>query len=296
MGVLLVGSKYQWLGNVKPLHIFLILVALGICILTGYLVYRFYKIGEQLKEEAFPERIKESLEDSFRRGKFFDYQKLQKWLKSIGAEYVVKGFGDPFRFVVTNLFLILGVIALFGILGKFLAGIGVAVLVVITELIMLIAIDQKNNREMLNDISFLYDATAIQLTSHIYVAQAVANCLEYIKTKRLRQALSELCSNISLGGDIRSATKDFSEKFHNDYLDTFCNVIVQIAAETGEAGRLIEDMSKQLAVLKETNFSSQKKATENKLQLCIIGIFLMFTVLIFFLCIASMTGSANILF
>ena len=296
MGVLLVGSKYQWLGNVKPLHIFLILVALGICILTGYLVYRFYKIGEQLKEEAFPERIKESLEDSFRRGKFFDYQKLQKWLKSIGAEYVVKGFGDPFRFVVTNLFLILGVFALFGILGKFLAGIGVAVLVVITELIMLIAIDQKNNREMLNDISFLYDATAIQLTSHIYVAQAVANCLEYIKTKRLRQALSELCSNISLGGDIRSATKDFSEKFHNDYLDTFCNVIVQIAAETGEAGRLIEDMSKQLAVLKETNFSSQKKATENKLQLCIIGIFLMFTVLIFFLCIASMTGSANILF
>ena len=296
MGVLLVGSKYQWLGNVKPLHIFLILVALGICILTGYLVYRFYKIGEQLKEEAFPERIKESLEDSFRRGKFFDYQKLQKWLKSIGAEYVVKGFGDPFRFVVTNLFLILGVIALFGILGKFLAGIGVAVLVVITELIMLIAIDQKNNREMLNDISFLYDATAIQLTSHIYVAQAVANCLDYIKTKRLRQALSELCSNISLGGDIRSATKDFSEKFHNDYLDTFCNVIVQIAAETGEAGRLIEDMSKQLAVLKETNFSSQKKATENKLQLCIIGIFLMFTVLIFFLCIASMTGSANILF
>ena len=296
MGVLLVGSKYQWLGNVKPLHIFLILVALGICILTGYLVYRFYKIGEQLKEEAFAERIKESLEDSFRRGKFFDYQKLQKWLKSIGAEYVVKGFGDPFRFVVTNLFLILGVIALFGILGKFLAGIGVAVLVVITELIMLIAIDQKNNREMLNDISFLYDATAIQLTSHIYVAQAVANCLEYIKTKRLRQALSELCSNISLGGDIRSATKDFSEKFHNDYLDTFCNVIVQIAAETGEAGRLIEDMSKQLAVLKETNFSSQKKATENKLQLCIIGIFLMFTVLIFFLCIASMTGSANILF
>ena len=73
-------------------------------------------------------------------------------------------------------------------------------------------------------------------------------------------------------------------------------VIVQITAETGEAGRLIEDMSKQLAVLKETNFASRKKSTENKLQLCIIGIFIMFTVLIFVLCIASMTGSADILF
>ena len=290
------GGMYQWLGNVEQLHLYLLITAIGICILTAFLMHRFYKMGERLKEEAFTERIKESVEDSFRRGKFFDYQKLQKWLKSIGAEYVVKGFGDPFRFVVANLFLFLGVITLFGILGKFLAGIGVAVLVAITELIMLIAIDQKNNKEMLNDISFLYDATAIQLTSHIYVAQAVANCLEYIKSKRLRQALSELCSNIALGGDIRSATKDFSEKFHNDYLDTFCNVIVQITAETGQAGRLIEDMSKQLSVLKETNFASQKKATENKLQLCIIGIFLMFTVLIFFLCIASMTGSANILF
>ena len=296
MGILLESSTQKLPGNVEQLHIFLLLTALCICILMGCLIYRFYKVGEYLREEAFAERIKESVEDSFRRGKWFDYQKLQKWLKSIGAEYVVKGFGDPFRFIVTNLFLMLGVITLFGILGKFLAGIGVAVLVVCTELIMLVAIDQKNNKEMLNDISFLYDATAIQLTSHIYVAQAVENCLEYIKSKRLKQALAELCSNIALGGDIRSATRDFSEKFHNDYLDTFCNVIVQITAETVEAGRLIEDMSKQLAVLKETNFSSQKKATENKLQLCIIGIFLMFTVLIFFLCVASMTGSANILF
>lgn len=296
MKALLEGSIYKWFQDVEQTHIFLLLAALMVGFLIGVLIYWFYKIGEQLKEEAFAERVKESVEDSFRRGKWFDYQKLQKWLKAIGAEYVVKGFGDPFRFVVTNLFLMLGVVTLFGLLGKFLAGIGVAVLVVITEVLMLVAIDQKKNKEMLNDISFLYDATAIQLTSHIYVAQAVANCLEYIKSDRLRQALTELCSNIALGGDIRSATKDFSEKFHNDYLDTFCNVIVQIAAETGEAGRLIEDMSKQLAVLKETNFTSQKKATENKLQLCIIGIFLMFTVLIFFLCIASMTGSANILF
>ena len=60
--------------------------------------------------------------------------------------------------------------------------------------------------------------------------------------------------------------------------------------------KLIEDMAKQLSVLKETNFASQKKATENKLQLCIIGIFIVFTILIFYLCITSMTGSVGILF
>lgn len=283
------------LGN-KELHLLVLLAGAGVSVLLGYLLYWFYRKGKQLQEEAFAQHLYESLEDSFREGRSSEYEKLQRWLKSIGAEYAVKGFGDPFRFLVMNLLLAVGIILLFGLLGDWVAGFGVAVALLMTELLVLIAIDKKNNREMLDDISFLYDATAIQLTSHIYVAQAVANCLTYIRNERLKRALAELCSSIALGGDVRTATKDFSEKFRNEYLDTYCNVIIQITAETGEAGRLIEDMSKQLAVLKETTFASRKKATENRLQLCIIGIFIVFTVLIFFLCIASMSGSADLLF
>lgn len=292
----------EYIGNLfaclerQHLHVAVVLAGVGVSVLAGYLLYWFYRKTKQLKEEQFGQRLYESLEDSFREGRSSEYEKLQKWLKSIGAEYVVKGFGDPFQFVVSNLILMVCVILLFGIWGNMTAGFGMAMVLLITEILVLTAIDRKNNREMLDDVSFLYDATAIQLTSHIYVAQAVANCLTYIRNKRLHQALTELCSNITLGGDVRIATKDFSEKFQNEYLDTFCNVIVQITAETGEAGRLIEDMAKQLSVLKETNFTARKKATENHLQLCIIGIFLVFTVLIFFLCIASMTGSADMLF
>ncbi|MBR3762326.1 MAG: type II secretion system F family protein [Lachnospiraceae bacterium] len=280
----------------SQMHLFLCITAIVICSLAGFLSYRFYRKGRQLQEEEFAEKVKESLEDTFRKGRYFNYRKLQKWLKSIGADYAIKGFGDPFKFVMTNLLLAIGIVTLFGLLGSLLAGICVAIAFVATEILMLIVIDQKSNKEMLDDISFLYDATAIQLNSNIYIAKAVTNCLTYIQNERLKYALTELCSNMTLGGDVRTATKDFSEKFHNEYLDTFCNVIVQITAETGEAGKLIEDMSKQLAVLKETTFAERKKATENKLQLCIIGIFIVFTVLIFFLCIASMTGSADILF
>lgn len=295
-------SEFEFISNIfagctkEQMHLIVILAGMVVAAFVGYLLYLFYRKGKKLQEEHFGQRLYESLEDSFRDGRSDEYQKLQKWLKSIGAEYAVKGFGDPFQFLMINLLLVVGVVLLFGLLGNLVAGCGVAIALVITEVFVLVAIDQKSNREMLDDISFLYDATAIQLTSHIYVAQAVANCLVYIRNERLKRALTELCSNITLGGDVRTATKDFSEKFHNEYLDTFCNVIVQITAETGEAGRLIEDMSKQLSVLKETNFASRKKSTENKLQLCIIGIFIMFTVLIFFLCIASMTGSADILF
>jgi len=280
----------------KEMHLLVLLAGIFVSVFLGYLLYWFYQKGKQLQEETFAQKLYESLEDSFREGRNSEYEKLRKWLKSIGAEYAVKGFGDPFRFLVVNLLLAVGVVLLFGFLGNLAVGFGVAVALLMTEILVLTFLDGKNNREMLDDVSFLYDATAIQLTSHIYVAQAVANCLTYIRNERLKKALTELCSSIALGGDVRIATKDFSEKFRNEYLDTFCGVIVQIAAETGEAGRLIEDMSKQLAVLKETTFASRKKATENRLQLCIIGIFIMFTALIFFLCIASMTGSANLLF
>jgi len=270
--------------------------AVLICVLTGYLMYRIYGKFKLLQEVNYGQRLYEAAEDSFRHGNRDQYEKLQKWLKSIGAEFAVKGFGDPFQFVVINLILVVGVLVVFSALSDLATGLLVAVALIATELLMLVLIDQKNNKEMLDDVSFLYDAIAIQLTSNIYMVEAISNCLLYISNKRLRQALTELCSNLSLGGDVRAATKDFSEKFHNEYLDTFCGVIIQVTTETGEAGKLIEDMSKQLSVLKETNFASQKKATENKLQLCIIGIFIVFTVLIFYLCIVSMTGSADILF
>lgn len=271
-------------------------LAVLICGLTGYLMYRIYGKFKILQETNYGQRLYEAAEDTFRQGNRDRYERLQKWLKSIGAGYAVKGFGDPFQFVAVNLLMSVAVLVVFSALSDLMTGFLVAAALVATELLMLILIDQKNNREMLDDVSFLYDGVAIQLTSNIYMVEAISNCLQYIRNKRLKQALTELCSNLSLGGDVRAATKDFVEKFHNEYLDTFCGVIIQVTTETGEAGRLIEDMAKQLSVLKETNFASQKKATENKLQLCIIGIFIVFTVLIFYLCIASMTGSADILF
>ena len=282
--------------DVSSLRWILCCVAALICGFTGLLLYRIYGKFKLLREENYGQRVYEAAEDSFRHRNRDQYERLQNWLKSIGAEFTVKGFGDPFQFVVMNLLFMIVVLVIFSVLSDLFSGFLVATALLATEILMLLLIDKKNNNEMLDDVSFLYDATAIQLTSNIYMVEAIANCLQYISNIRLKQALTELCSSLSLGGDVRAATKDFSEKFHNEYLDTFCSVIVQITTETGEAGRLIEDMSRQLSVLKETNFASQKKATENKLQLCIIGIFIVFTVLIFYLCIASMTGSADILF
>lgn len=289
----------DWLYEVFSLlqiHWLILGVAFLICGLTGLLLYRFYRKIRLLQREKYGQKLYEAMEDSFRESNRSGYERLQRWLKSIGAEYIVRGLGDPFLFVVVSLLVAVFILVIVGALTDLFTGLLAAVSLVASGILILVLIDQKNDKEMLDDISFLYDAVAIQLTSNIYMVHAITNCLCYIKNKRLYQALSELCSNLSIGGDVRAATKDFNEKFHNEYLGTFCNVIIQTTTETGEAGKLIEDMSKQLSSLKETNFVSQKKATENKLEFCIIGIFIVFTVLIFYLCMAGMIGSAATLF
>ncbi|MBE5868287.1 MAG: hypothetical protein E7293_04910 [Lachnospiraceae bacterium] len=282
-------KMFQMLDATR-MHILVVGAALVFCLFAGLGFGLLYRKGRLWKE------ICRTIEASFRDGSRPGYQKLHRWLKAVGAEYVVKGFEDPLRFLTINAILVITSVIVFGILSNFFVGIVVATALVATEIFMLVVIDKKSNRDMLDDISFLYDATAIQLSCNIYVIRAVSNCLIYIRTKRLKEALMELCGNLALGGDVGEATRDLSEKFHNEYLDTFCNVIVQITTETGQVGKLIDDMSQQLLILKETDFAGRKKSTENKLQCCIIGIFITFTGLIFYLCIVSMSGSANTLF
>lgn len=282
----------EWFEGVDVawIHILIMVAALIFCLFAGLGFGLLYRKGRFWKD------LCRSIEGSFRDVGRPEYQKLHRWLKAVGAEYVVKGLGDPIRFLSINAMLVMTSVIVFGILTDFFVGIVVATALIVTEIFMLVVIDKKSNRDMLDDISFLYDATAIQLSCNIYVTRAISNCLPYIRSQRLKEALIELCGNLALGGDVGEATRDLSEKFHNEYLDTFCNVIVQITTETGQVGRLINDMSQQLLILKETDFAGRKKSTENKLQCCIIGIFITFTGLIFYLCIVSMSGSANTLF
>lgn len=269
-----------------------------VCICVGLvlLVCQVYQIGLELRKQDVAGQLYERAQNVVRESRFVNYRKLQSWLKVKGAGYVIKGFEDPFKFLVTNAGLVLGILLLMSWITNIGTAILLAVVAVVIEILYLTKADSKNNKAMLEDMAFLYDATAIQLTSNIYVAEAVYNCISHIRSKRLKQALMELCNSMMLGGDVRNATKDFCEKFDNSYLNTFCNAIVQITTETGVADKLIEDMSVQLMALKEATFLAKKKETESKLQLCVIGIFLVFTVLIFYLSISSMSGTVGVLY
>ena len=103
------------------------------------------------------------------------------------------------------------------------------------------------------------------------------------------------CNTLYVGGGTPSLLAEHQLRHLGKIISKNFSPISSFAESTFEANPESLTQAK-LSVLKETNFASQKKATENKLQLCIIGIFIVFTALIFYLCIASMTGSADILF
>lgn len=280
----------------EQLKLLMLSVILAVCMIATALFYRLYKKGKEAKETELGQRFYRSIEESLRHNRLFDYARLQRWLKRNGAASLIKGFGDPFTFLSINTILILAVLVGIGSVSDLFTAFLVATGLLLCEVLLLVVRNRKDNDAMMQDILFLYNGISIQLASSIYIAQAVENCLEYIRNKRLKKALEELVQNLSFGGDIRTATLDFREKFDNTYLNTFCNLLVQVATQTGEVTSLMEDMSVQLTALAETSFLQQKKKTENRLQLGFIGIFLIAVGLIFYLSIVIMLGSAETMF
>ena len=122
--------------NVKIAHLQWITLCLAvlICGLFCFLMYRIYGKFKLLQEANYGQQLYRAAEDSFRLGNRDRYEKLQKWLKSIDAGYSVKGFEDPFQFVVVNLLVSVGVLVVFSALLDLLTGFLVAAVLIATEL------------------------------------------------------------------------------------------------------------------------------------------------------------------
>lgn len=54
--------------GIEQMHVFVFISVAVLCILVGYLCYRFYRKGKELQEEEAVAKFKDSLEDSFRQG------------------------------------------------------------------------------------------------------------------------------------------------------------------------------------------------------------------------------------
>lgn len=119
-------------------------------------------------------------------------EKTERKLIRNGAKYHFGKTITPMKYLTGRIVLaFLGAISLLKI-GCGYAVLAATVLYFLPEL-LLIYMNERDNRNMLTEIKLIYQALEVQIRAGIYVADALTECCQSVKGRRLQQALIE-CS------------------------------------------------------------------------------------------------------
>lgn len=106
--------------------------------------------------------------------------------------------------------------------------------------LLLIYMNERDNRNMLTEIKLIYQALEVQIRAGIYVADALTECCQSVKGRRLQQALIELAGDLVMQSDLMTALSAFQGKFDNRQIDALCITLIQaggIRTSCGTPGR-----------------------------------------------------------
>ena len=91
----------------------------------------------------------------------------------------------------------------------------------------------------------IYQALEVQIRAGIYVADALTECCQSVKGRRLQQALIELAGDLVMQSDLMTALSAFQGKFDNRQIDALCITLIQ-AGESGQAVELLGEKTWKL--------------------------------------------------
>lgn len=243
----------------------------GIAILLTLVIIltavKVYQIQQYFKHRFESEELSAKFEKFIRENNVNLYYKIELWLKSRGAGRLYKELVDPAVFILVSIaFGLLGYLLLsdsIAKIGAVLAGIFFTFL----PTLLLVVKDRSENEEMLADIDKLYNSLRTQIDSNIYATTAVYNSIELVRNERLKEGLIEFSKNITYSSNVKLACVDFIEKFHNTYITSLANIIIQVTLESGASKELLEDIEIQLDALQQARLEYIKENYKNKLNI-----------------------------
>lgn len=205
--------------------------------------------------------------------KYLDPDSIQKYLESTGAVYMFEKAATPTTFLMLKL----AVAVLLCLLAlKMNASIAVSLVLAVGGFfipeILLNVSDYFDNEVILLDMKKLYDTLRIQTKAGVFLDDALSECYLIAKNRRLKSALLELTTEISIKKNIEEALDHFNGKFRNDHIKTFCMVINQ-AQDSGKSSQLLKDLSDQMKDLQHAINLKNKEALERKVQIIELLIF-----------------------
>ena len=203
---------------------------------------------------------------------YFNFQSIQKFLKTRGAVYMFGEMATPVTFLLVKLlaFLLLFMVGIS--FNSILAGLILGVLGFFLPDILLNVSNSIENDTMLSDIKCIYDTLRIQTKAGVFLSASLCECYLAVKNRRLKSALLELTNDISTRREIDDALERFNEKFDFGQIDIFCIVIRQ-SMESGRSVKVLEDLSLQMNDLQRAINMKEKEALDRKVQVIELMLF-----------------------
>lgn len=217
-------------------------------------------------------------------------EKTEKKLKRNGAKY---HYGKKITAIsYLSLRVVLGCLGILALSGT---GFGYAILTAILLFylpeILLLYLNKRDNQTMLPEIKMIYQALEVQIRAGVYVTDALTECCQSVKGRRLQQALMDLAGDIVVQSDLLTALTDFREKFDNRQIDALCITLIQ-AGESGQAIDLLGDMGEQLKDMEVMVMQHQKSALDRSITFYQLGILGAVLGVIIYACVGYMFRAA----
>jgi pilus assembly protein TadC len=234
------------------------------------------KFNFRTQMSAFGVRSKDFAENILRKSKlkYLDPDSIQKFLESTGAVYMFKGFANPASFIMLK---ILSAILLYFLSTQINRNFPILFIFAtagffLPELLLCVS-DYFDNETILPDMKKIYDTLRIQTKAGVFLDDALSECYLAAKNRRLKNALLELTTEISIKKNIEEALENFNGKFRNEHIRTFCMVINQ-AQDSGKSSQLLKDLSDQMKDLQHSINMKNKEALDRKVQIIELLIFI----------------------
>lgn len=217
-------------------------------------------------------------------------EKTEKKLRRNGAKYHYGKNITAMKYFLGRILL-----ACAGAVGMSVIGIGYALLAAVLLYylpeVLMIYINECDNRSMLPEIKLIYQALEVQIYAGIYATDALTECCQSVRQRRLQQALMELAGDLVMQSDTLTALSDFQEKFDNRQIDALCITLIQ-AGESGQAVELFQDMGEQLKDLELTALRHQKSALDRSITFYQLGMLGATLGVILYACVGYMFRAA----
>lgn len=220
------------------------------------------------------------------------YKRTRRFLSGYGADFMLKRETDPVLYMLARI--LLGIL----LFGMALAG-GQAGLspVFFTGGYMLIPAvlrlsNKSDNKMILTDLKAVYNTLAIKTEAGVFFTDSLAECRHVVKNPRLKAAFMELNTEIIVKNDIARSILAFNNKFHNQYIDSFC-IFMEQALESGQTLQALSDMADQLDDIQKAIHAAEKEKQNMQVMKVELMIFAMVLAIIAYYVVYMMSAIAG---